>query len=78
MARDLGRYGVRAVAIAPGLFATQMTQHAIDNEKALKLAMKDIPLERVGDAEDFALLAKNVVENSYLTGSILRLNGGAV
>ena len=74
MARDLGKYGIRCVAIAPGLFATPMSDGMGD--ALTERNKKDIPLGRLGEPQEFAHLAKVVVENGYLNGVRLLLSGG--
>jgi NAD(P)-dependent dehydrogenase (short-subunit alcohol dehydrogenase family) len=74
MARDLGRYGIRVVAIAPGIFHTPMGKEV--HENIVKALAKSTPLGRLGDPAEFAHFTIAIAENSYLTGSTLRLDGG--
>ena len=76
MARDLGRYGIRVVTIAPGIINTPMLSHGSDEMK--KQFLKDTPLGRFGETDEFAHLVKAIVENSYLNGVTLRMDGGTV
>ena len=77
MSRDLGRFGIRVVTIAPGLIDTPMAKDVnVNNEMAKKLIFSQIPLGRFGEAEEFAHMAKTSVENSYLNGTTLRMDGG--
>lgn len=77
-ARELGRYGVRVNALAPGFIATEilnsMPQKIIDGMKART------PLGRMGDPRDIAnaylFLASD--EASFITGETLRVDGGIV
>lgn len=77
-ARELGRYGVRVNAIAPGFIATEMVakmpEKIIDNMKA------HTPLRRMGKPEDianaYAFLASD--EASFISGTTLRVDGGIV
>ena len=75
MARDLGRYGIRATAIAPGFFVNTPNGRLIPPE-ILKRLLKATPLNRSGDNLEFAMFCKTVIENSYLNGVRLRLDGG--
>ncbi len=77
MARDLGKWGIRVVTIAPGVFETPMVSKDI-NPKLHDLFVRDTPLGRLGTPDEFAHFAQSAVENSYLTGCILRLDGGTL
>ncbi|TID26470.1 Endo-1-4-beta-xylanase C [Venturia nashicola] len=74
LARDLARFGIRAVTIAPSLFESAMT--AVLPEKARK------SLERVmewpvrpGKPEEFSSMVLHSIENKMLNGTVLRLDG---
>ncbi|KAI1463151.1 3-hydroxyacyl-CoA dehydrogenase [Daldinia caldariorum] len=75
MARDLARYGIRCVTIAPGVFESRMT--AVMPKKLFKglEAVMEFP-KRAGQPEEFAQLARHVIENSMLNGTVIRLDGG--
>jgi NAD(P)-dependent dehydrogenase (short-subunit alcohol dehydrogenase family) len=76
VARDLAEHAVRCVAIAPGLFRTELFEQIGEKGiEALKRAL--LYPRRMGHPEEFASLVKVVIENSYLNGSLLRLDGGA-
>ncbi|MEQ8335595.1 SDR family NAD(P)-dependent oxidoreductase [Nisaea sp.] len=73
-AREFAQFGVRVVAIAPGLFQTPMMQ-GLPEEVAKKIA-ENIPFPaRLGAPEEYALLAGQIVENPYLNGTTIRLDG---
>jgi len=76
LAREVGVRGITVNAIAPGFIDTPMTQ--ILNESQQETIIKQIPLGRMGSTEDIAnsvaFLASN--EASYISGSILHVNGG--
>ncbi len=74
MARDLGKYGIRAVSIAPGSFDTVLLKRV--PEKALKSMLNQMPLGRLGQPDEYAHLVTTVIENAYLNGVILRIDGG--
>ncbi len=74
MARDLARDGVRVMAIAPGIFGTPMVT-SMSQEIQDGLAA-GIPFpQRLGDPDEFAALALHIVENAFLNGSVIRLDG---
>lgn len=74
-ARELSRYGIRVMAIAPGVFETPMMAQ-IPSEAAQALAAS-IPFpKRLGRAEEFALLAEQIITNPMLNGEVIRLDGG--
>lgn len=74
MARDLARYGIRVVTIAPSLFESRMTSMMSDKvRKSLEGAM-EFP-RRAGQPEEFAMLARQAIENVMLNGVVIRLDG---
>ncbi|GAA5842411.1 hypothetical protein JCM11251_004220 [Rhodosporidiobolus azoricus] len=76
MARDLGRYGIRVMCLAPSLFATSMGKNTSPKVKESLLATTLFP-PRFGQAEEYAQLAVQVVENGYLNGGVIRIDGGS-
>jgi NAD(P)-dependent dehydrogenase (short-subunit alcohol dehydrogenase family) len=75
MARDLGSLGIRALAIAPSLFATGLTE-GIPDEFAKTLTKDAAFPKRMGRPEEYAKLVVAIVENPMLNGSCIRLDGG--
>jgi len=75
MARDLARYGIRVVAIAPGIFHTPMLE-GLGQEVMDGLAVDVLCPARLGDPAEFAALARFIVECEYLNGTTIRLDGG--
>ena len=73
-ARDLSKVGVRVLTIAPGTFDTPMLQMLPEEARAALAAGIPFPA-RLGRAEDYAKLAVAMVENSYLNGEVVRLDG---
>ncbi|MFM8237312.1 MAG: SDR family oxidoreductase [Actinomycetota bacterium] len=75
MARDLGSLGIRAVAIAPSLFSTGITQ-GIPDEFATALTRDAAFPKRMGRPEEYGRLAVAIVETPMLNGSCIRLDAG--
>lgn len=77
-ARELGRYAITVNAIAPGFVSTDMVRQM--PEKVLENTLTHTPLGRLGDPEDIAnaylFLASD--EASYITGTVLSVDGGIV
>lgn len=77
-ARELGRYGIRVNAVAPGFIMTEMT--AKMPEKVLETMKSRTPLGRMGQPEDianaYAFLASDAA--SFISGAVLRVDGGIV
>lgn len=74
IARELARHGMRVVTIAPGLFNTPMLAALPDEAKKSLGAQVPFP-PRLGEPSEFALLAKQIVENPMLNGTTIRLDG---
>lgn len=75
MTRDLARYGIRVVTIAPSLFDSGMTALMSDKVRASLTSGMEFP-KRPGKPEEFARMVKEGVENSMLNGVVIRLDGG--
>jgi NAD(P)-dependent dehydrogenase (short-subunit alcohol dehydrogenase family) len=74
LARELAQFGIRVVAIAPGVFDTAMMA-GISAEVRESLA-RQIPFpSRLGRPEEFAQLACQIIENPMLNGCVIRLDG---
>jgi NAD(P)-dependent dehydrogenase (short-subunit alcohol dehydrogenase family) len=74
IARDLASVGIRVCTIAPGTFDTPMLAMAPEAVRQALAAAIPFP-SRLGVPADFAALAKHIVENSYLNGETIRLDG---
>jgi NAD(P)-dependent dehydrogenase (short-subunit alcohol dehydrogenase family) len=75
MARDLGSLGIRALAIAPSLFSTGITQ-GIPDEFADALTKDAAFPKRMGRPEEYGRLVVAIVETPMLNGSCIRLDAG--
>ncbi|MDX1945209.1 MAG: SDR family NAD(P)-dependent oxidoreductase [Pirellulaceae bacterium] len=73
-ARELSRFGIRVVAIAPGIFDTAMMQGAPDGVRNSLAEQSAFP-PRFGRPDEFAQLVQQIIENPMLNGSVLRLDG---
>lgn len=71
IAKELAPKGVRCNAVAPGFIATDMTETHADNP-----LLKMIPLGHMGDVEDVAEAVSYLVTAKYVTGEVLRVDGG--
>jgi NAD(P)-dependent dehydrogenase (short-subunit alcohol dehydrogenase family) len=74
VARELASSGIRVVTIAPGIFETPMLA-ALPEDARASLG-KQVPFPpRLGRPEEYAALAKHIVENQMLNGEVIRLDG---
>jgi NAD(P)-dependent dehydrogenase (short-subunit alcohol dehydrogenase family) len=74
-ARELARFGIRVVAIAPGIFATPMvTGMPAEVQHSLEM---NVPFpKRLGKPIEYANTVVFIVENTYINGSVIRIDGG--
>ncbi|MBN9888187.1 SDR family NAD(P)-dependent oxidoreductase [Salipiger abyssi] len=75
-ARELARFGIRVMAIAPGLFETAMSAGLPDDIRAEILKSVPFP-SRMGDADEYARLVQAIVETPMLNGTTIRLDAAA-
>lgn len=71
VARELAAKNIRCNAVAPGFIATDMTTDQADNP-----LLSMIPLGRMGETEDVAEAVAYLVTAKYVTGEVLRVDGG--
>jgi len=74
IARDLARNGIRNMTIAPGIFGTPMLFGMPQEVQDALAASVPFP-SRLGTPEDYAKLAKHIIENDMLNGEVIRLDG---
>ncbi|TVS01973.1 MAG: SDR family NAD(P)-dependent oxidoreductase [Rhodobacteraceae bacterium] len=74
VARDAAKFAIRCVAIAPGLFRTPMMEALPEETTAAITANIPFPA-RLGDPDEFALMVAQIIENQYLNGTTIRLDG---
>ena len=77
LARELAPRGVTANCVTPGFIETDMTAEHVKGE-AREALLKQIPLGRIGSANDVAEAVRFLVSEqaSYVTGQVIRVNGG--
>jgi Dehydrogenases with different specificities (related to short-chain alcohol dehydrogenases) len=74
MARELARFGIRVMTIAPGVFWTPMVDGMPESVQQSLAASIPFP-SRLGKPEDFASLVGHIIGNPYLNGETIRLDG---
>lgn len=74
IARDLSRLGIRVMTIAPGIFKTPMVAMMTDEVQNSLASQIPFPA-RFGDPDEYAQLAQSILENPYLNGEVIRLDG---
>lgn len=74
IARELAKYGIRVIAIAPGIFDTPML--GLLPDEARESLGRQIPFpSRLGKPEEYAQLVQSIIENPMLNGEVIRLDG---
>ncbi len=74
VARDMGRAGIRCCTITPGTFETPLTSFLPDEMRDYLIGQTMFP-KRFGKPDEFAMLTQQIVENSFLNGEVIRLDG---
>jgi NAD(P)-dependent dehydrogenase (short-subunit alcohol dehydrogenase family) len=74
IARELARFGIRVMTIAPGIFETPMLKGMPQEVQDSLGKMVPFP-PRLGRADEYAALAMHIVENAMLNGETIRLDG---
>jgi NAD(P)-dependent dehydrogenase (short-subunit alcohol dehydrogenase family) len=74
IARELARFGIRVVTIAPGIFDTPMLQGMSEEVRASLGAQVPFP-PRLGRPDEYAALVAHILENEVLNGAVIRLDG---
>jgi len=73
-ARELAQFGIRVLAIAPGIFLTPMLLGL--SEEVQRGLAASVPFPKLlGKPEQYASLAMEMIENSYLNGEVVRIDG---
>jgi 3-oxoacyl-[acyl-carrier protein] reductase len=76
-AKELGRFGIRFVSIAPGFVDTLSTREAL-SETNLARVKSQIPLNRLGEMEHIYQTVRFIIENDYVNGTVVEVDGGLV
>ena len=74
LAKELGDSNIRVNSIAPGIIDTEMNNNLSEKEK--DDIIKEIPLKKIGKKEDIAKCVKWLLEDEYVTGQVININGG--
>lgn len=74
LAKEVGPSNIKVNAIAPGAINTDMNKEL--SEQELKEIENEIPIGRIGDAKDIANCVKALIENEYITGQVITVDGG--
>jgi 3-oxoacyl-[acyl-carrier protein] reductase len=76
-AKELGSFGIRSVAVAPGFIDTNGTHNALE-DKMLNHWVNNTPIKRTGTIEEVVSTIKFIVENDFVNGEVIKVNGGLV
>jgi NAD(P)-dependent dehydrogenase (short-subunit alcohol dehydrogenase family) len=74
LARELAKFGIRVMTIAPGIFDTPMLQ-AMSEEVRASLGQQVPFPSRLGRPDEYASLVRHILENEVLNGEVIRLDG---
>lgn len=74
LAKELGPSGIQINSIAPGFIKTEM--NANFNEQEINEIKNEIPLQKLGECTDIAKCVKWLIEDNYVTGQVIAINGG--
>ena len=76
LAKELGPSNIRINSIAPGIIDTDMNKKI--NKEDIEKIKEEIPLQKIGNADDIAKCVEWLIEDKYTTGQIISINGGWV
>ncbi|XP_048742383.1 3-hydroxyacyl-CoA dehydrogenase type-2-like [Ostrea edulis] len=74
LARDLGEFGIRVCTICPGVFNTPLLA-ALPKKAIDALSASVVFPKRLGNPDEFAQMCQTIIENPYLNGEVIRLDG---
>lgn len=73
--KELGPFGIRICAVAPGFIDTPSTREAL-SQTIVDQWTKQVPLRRLGTAGEVSHAVRFILENDYYNGQVLHLDGG--
>lgn len=76
LARELARFGIRVMAVAPGVFSTPMVNNLPDRSKEVVTGLLPLFPPRLGEPAEFGQLVVSIILNPLLNGEVVRLDGG--
>ena len=76
-AKELGPFGIRSVAIAPGFINSKGAKDALE-EKMLMKWIDKTPLKRTGTIDEVVATVKFSIENDFINGETIQINGGLI
>jgi NAD(P)-dependent dehydrogenase (short-subunit alcohol dehydrogenase family) len=76
LARELARFGIRVMAIAPGVFSTPMVNNLPDRSREVVTGLLPLFPPRLGEPAEFGQLVVSIILNPLLNGEVVRLDGG--
>ena len=76
-AKELGRFGIRCGAVAPGFSETKSTADALEKE-LLDRWVSQVPLRRLGTADEVCDAVLFIIRNDFFNGGVIALDGGLV
>ena len=74
LAKEMGPSNIRVNSIAPGIINTEMNKKL--SEQEIENIKEEIPLEKIGKAQDIEKCVEWLIEDEYTTGQIISINGG--
>lgn len=77
LAKELGVFGIRSVAVAPGFFDTHSTRAHV-NEARLKTLTGATPIKKLGNLADLQKTLEYIINTDFINGKVIQLDGGLV
>ena len=74
-AKELGVFGIRSAAIAPGFINTDSTHNTL-NENMLSEWINKTPIKRLGQIQEVVRSVEFVIKNDFINGEVIKVNGG--
>ena len=74
LAKEMGPSNIRVNSIAPGIINTEMNKNL--SEEEINNIKEEIPLEKIGKAQDIEKCIEWLIEDEYTTGQVISINGG--